>query len=64
MGRRMILPLVLLMLTAALPASAQIRSFNCVGAERMEDDVFSIPFARGSSRVTDAARSGLASVRS
>ncbi len=52
------------MLTAALPASAQIRSFNCVGAERMEDDVFSIPFARGSSRVTDAARSGLASVRS
>jgi outer membrane protein OmpA-like peptidoglycan-associated protein len=52
--------LALLLVLFAAPAAAQIRPFNCVGAEQVEDDVFSIPFARGSARVTDAARSPLA----
>ncbi len=47
-------------LLIALPAAAQVRPFSCVGAEQVEDDVFSVPFDRGSSRVTDAARSPLA----
>lgn len=50
---------VLLVLLAA-PAAAQIRPFNCVGAEQVEDDVFAVPFARGSARVTEAGRSPLA----
>lgn len=54
------LGLLLAMMLGAAPAAAQIRPFHCVGAERLEDDVFSIPFARGSTRVTDAARSLLA----
>jgi len=52
--------LVLLALLVAAPAAAQIRPFNCVGAEQIEDDVFSVPFARNSARVTDAARTPLA----
>lgn len=43
------------------PAWAQAPPFNCVGAERIEDDVYAVPFARGSARITDAARSALAS---
>jgi outer membrane protein OmpA-like peptidoglycan-associated protein len=54
--------LVVLALLAATPAAAQIRSFNCVGAEQIEDDAFSVPFAQGSARVTDAARTPLAAV--
>jgi outer membrane protein OmpA-like peptidoglycan-associated protein len=38
---------------------AQPRPFSCYGAAQLEDDVFAVPFARGSDRVTDAARSGL-----
>lgn len=49
-----------LSLLVATPALAQGPAISCVGAERIEDDVFSIPFARGSARVTDAARSPLA----
>ncbi|MBR0656367.1 OmpA family protein [Plastoroseomonas arctica] len=45
---------------AALPSLGQPRAFNCIGAERLEDDVFTIPFAPGRSGVTDAARSLLA----
>ena len=56
---RLALLLALLALPAA-PAAAQIRPFGCVGAEQIEDDVFSIPFPRGSARVTEAARSPLA----
>ncbi len=41
------------------PAMAQTPAFNCVGAEGLEDDVFSVPFARGSARIGDAARSPL-----
>ncbi len=52
-----LLPLLLF----ALPAAAQVRPFSCVGAEQVEDDVFSVPFARGSARITDAARTALAS---
>ena len=54
------LAVALSLLLMAAPAAAQIRPFHCVGAEQLEDDVFSIPFARGSARVTDAARSLLA----
>lgn len=45
---------------AALPALAQPYSFSCVGAEKLEDDVFSIAFARGSAAIPEAARSPLA----
>ncbi len=44
-------------LLGAAPAMAQAPAFNCVGAEQIEDDVFSVPFARGSARLGDAARS-------
>jgi len=49
-----------LLTLASLPASAQPRIFNCIGAERLEDDVFTIPFDVGRSVVTEAARSLLA----
>mgnify|MGYP006296697675 CR=1 FL=1 len=54
--------LALAALLAASPAQAQpqAREFTCIGAERMEDDVFSVPFARGSSAIGDQARSALA----
>ena len=45
---------------AALPALAQPSGFSCVGAEKLEDDVFSIAFPRGSATLTEAARSPLA----
>jgi outer membrane protein OmpA-like peptidoglycan-associated protein len=44
----------------ALTALAQPGSFSCVGAEKLEDDVFSIAFPRGSATLTEAARSPLA----
>ena len=44
---------------AALPALAQPR-FSCVGAEKLEEDVFSIAFPRGGAQITEAARSPLA----
>lgn len=40
-------------------ALAQPRPFNCVGAERLEDDVFAIPFARRAAAPGDAARGNL-----
>ena len=43
----------------ALPALAQPR-FSCVGAEKLQDDVFSIAFPRGSAVIPEAARSPLA----
>ncbi len=55
---RVLAALVLLAAPAAAQPSA---AFNCVGAERIEDDVFAVPFARGSARLTDAARAALAS---
>jgi hypothetical protein len=49
------------LLAVLLPglALAQPRPFSCVGAEALEDDVFAVPFARGSDRLGDAARSGI-----
>ena len=44
----------------ALPTLAQPQGFSCVGAERLEDDVFSIAFLRGSAVIPEAARSPLA----
>jgi outer membrane protein OmpA-like peptidoglycan-associated protein len=44
----------------ALPTLAQPQGFSCVGAERLEDDVFSIAFPRGSAVIPEAARSPLA----
>ncbi|MDB5382729.1 MAG: hypothetical protein JWO26_2361 [Rhodospirillales bacterium] len=43
-----------------VPAVAQPRAFNCIGAERLEDDVFTIPFPPGQSVVAEGARSLLA----
>jgi outer membrane protein OmpA-like peptidoglycan-associated protein len=40
-------------------ALGQPREFNCVGAEALEDDVFAVPFARGSDRLREEARSGM-----
>jgi len=41
-------------------AAAQPRPFSCLGAEQMEEDVFAVPFARGSAVLGEAARSPLA----
>ena len=38
---------------------AQPRSFNCVGAERLEDEVFAIPFAPRAPRPGPAAQGNL-----
>jgi outer membrane protein OmpA-like peptidoglycan-associated protein len=54
--------LAVLFALVAGPALAQIRPFSCVGAEQIEDDVVSVPFAHNSARVTDAARTPLAAV--
>jgi outer membrane protein OmpA-like peptidoglycan-associated protein len=40
-------------------ALAQPRPFNCIGAEDLEDDVFAVPFARGSDRLRDDARTAI-----
>lgn len=40
-------------------ALAQPRSFNCIGADRLEDDVYAVPFARGVDRLNDAARAAI-----
>jgi len=39
---------------------AQPRAFSCVGAERLEDDVFAVPFAQGSTTLNEAGRSAVA----
>jgi outer membrane protein OmpA-like peptidoglycan-associated protein len=51
--------LAALLLLAALPAAAQTRAFSCIGAEALEDDVFAVPFARGTARLGPAGRSAL-----
>lgn len=53
---------MVLALSSALPARAEPPAFNCVGVEQFEEDVFAVPFARGSARLGDAARTPLASV--
>jgi outer membrane protein OmpA-like peptidoglycan-associated protein len=52
--------LVLALALAALPAAAQPRAFSCVGAELLDDDVFDVPFHRGSDRPGPAAASPIA----
>lgn len=54
--------IALLFALLAAPAEAEVAAINCVGALQLEDDVFSVPFARGSARVTEADRSALAAV--
>ncbi|WP_176559875.1 OmpA family protein [Teichococcus rhizosphaerae] len=48
----------------ALPLSAPLAqpraAFNCVGAEKLEDDVFEVPFAPRSARPREAARTPVA----
>lgn len=52
--------LLLPLLFPAGAAEAQPRQFNCIGAERLEDDVFEVRFAQGSARPNDAARTPVA----
>jgi outer membrane protein OmpA-like peptidoglycan-associated protein len=52
--------LVLRVTLFALTVPAQATGFSCVGAEKLEDDVYSIPFPRGSATIPEAARSPLA----
>jgi outer membrane protein OmpA-like peptidoglycan-associated protein len=40
-------------------ALGQPRDFSCVGAEALEDEVFAVPFERGSDRLRDVARTGI-----
>ncbi|PWS38546.1 hypothetical protein DFH01_04515 [Falsiroseomonas bella] len=40
-------------------ALGQPRDFSCVGAEALEDDVFAVPFERGSDRLREVARTGI-----
>jgi len=47
-------------LLAAATAHAQPRDFKCIGAERLEDDVFEVPFPAGSARPPAAARTPVA----
>lgn len=53
-----------LTITAALAgpttALAQPRTFNCIGAEQLQDDVFAISFRGGSTKLDDAARTPMA----
>lgn len=51
--------LVSALLLGPTPALAQPRPFTCVGAEKLEDDVFDISFARNAAAPTEAARSNL-----
>jgi outer membrane protein OmpA-like peptidoglycan-associated protein len=55
----MIRALILAALLGAAPALAQLRPFTCVGAERLEDDVFAVPFARGSATLGAAGNTPL-----
>ncbi|MFD1108494.1 OmpA family protein [Pseudoroseomonas ludipueritiae] len=57
--------LLLAVVIASLPllaatAQAQPRDFKCIGAERLEDDVFEVPFPARSARPADAARTPVA----
>lgn len=56
----LLLPALLLALAASSVALAQPREFNCVGAEKLEDDVFEVPFAPRSARPGEAARTPVA----
>ncbi|WP_431282422.1 OmpA family protein [Humitalea sp. 24SJ18S-53] len=58
-----LIPGLLFGLLAAAPAMAQVRSFSCIGAERLEDDVFEVPFRNGRPEPTaESLRTPLAAV--
>ncbi|MBX9701134.1 MAG: hypothetical protein K2X74_16980, partial [Acetobacteraceae bacterium] len=48
------------LLLAPTPSAAQPRPFTCVGVERLEEDVFEIPFAREAAAPGEAARANIA----
>jgi outer membrane protein OmpA-like peptidoglycan-associated protein len=52
-------PLLALALLWPGLALGQPREFSCVGAEALEDEVFAVPFERGSDRLRDVARTGI-----
>lgn len=52
--------LALLLLVTSGVAVAQPRPFSCVGAERLDDDVFAIPFAPRAAELREAARANVA----
>ncbi|MDB5370891.1 MAG: hypothetical protein JWP20_2449, partial [Roseomonas sp.] len=56
------LPLLALVAPTLWPAAAQAqpRDFKCIGAERLEDDVFEVPFPARSARPGPAARTPVA----
>ncbi len=54
--------MLLALLWGSNEAAAQPRPFNCVGAERLEDDVFAVPFAPRAAALGEAARGNLAAV--
>jgi hypothetical protein len=60
LAHMLLTPVLLTLATSQASAQAPRRDFSCVGAERLEDDVFAIPFRSGNAQVTEAARSGLA----
>ncbi len=55
----MIRAALLLLPLSAASCWAQAPAFDCVGAAQLEDDVFAIPFARGSASLSAAAEPGL-----
>ncbi|MCI0755253.1 OmpA family protein [Teichococcus vastitatis] len=50
----------LLLIGLGAGALAQPRAFNCIGAERLEDDVFEVAFPPRSARPPEAARTPVA----
>ena len=50
---------LLLSLVFPRAAAAQLRPFSCVGAERLEEDVFAVPFAPRALTPGEAARGNL-----
>ena len=51
--------LIVVALLMGTPALSQVRAFNCIGAERLEDDVFAVPFARGSATLGPVGRAAM-----
>lgn len=58
-GRMAVGLLLALLCLPGEAAAVEPRSFNCVGAERLEDDVFAIPFTPRSAKPGPAAQGNL-----
>lgn len=54
--------IILVFLALSGVAQAQLRPFNCIGAERLEDDAFAIPFPPRGAAPGEAARANLEAV--